>query len=222
MMSPECYYNIYIKDKEPEEILKRIKGIIKRITFLNNAIETGKEELIYPNYSTQEACERMYLEVARMEYSKYSCESTLTKKELKGIEFNNKLDSLIKIVFQIGGYPSPWTKYIVKVENNISMLVDDFDLLLPKQITKEDFITELKKLYIGEWKKNYTPNKYGIHILDGTGWELEFIFNDGTSKSYSGYNHCPYNFKKFLSLINIELDYELSAVVEHFKSYKNI
>ena len=75
-------------------------------------------------------------------------------------------------------------------------------------------LESLKSLYIGEWNKSYTPDKYGIHVSDGTGWNLVFYFNDGTKNEYSGYNHCPYNFNQFLEIIEIDLDYEISVLVE--------
>ena len=217
MLSPNCYYNQYIKDKSPEEIKKRIKGLIKQISYLNNSIEVGKDLDMCPSYSTQSDMNRLYLEIARTEYAKYSNESTLTRKEKRGIEFNNKLNLLYKIEFQIGGYPSPWNTYILEITNFEIITKDQYDFEFPTFLTKDYLLESLKSLYIGEWNKSYTPDKYGIQVLDGTGWDLKFYFKDGTKKEYSGYNHCPYNFNQFLEILDIDLDYEVSAVVEYEK-----
>jgi hypothetical protein len=217
MLSPDCYYNQYIKDKSPEEIKKRIKGLIKQISYLNNSIEVGKDLDMCPSYSTQSDMNRLYLEIARTEYAKYSNESTLTRKEKRGIDFNNKLYLLYKIEFQIGGYPSPWNTYILEITDFEIITKDQYDFEIPTLLTKEYLLESLKSLYIGEWNKSYTPDKYGIQVLDGTGWDLKFYFKDGIKKEYSGYNHCPYNFNQLLEILDIDLDYEVSAVVEYEK-----
>ena len=60
-------------------------------------------------------------------------------------------------------------------------------------------------LHLGEWRRRYTPDRFGHSILDGTQWELEIQYNNGMKpfKVY-GDNIYPYNYSDFLSLLCID------------------
>ena len=45
------------------------------------------------------------------------------------------------------------------------------EFILP--VDKDDFLDELSRLYIGEWRSSYNPERFGYVVLDGTQWELE-------------------------------------------------
>ena len=90
-----------------------------------------------PSYSTQSYMNRLYLELARKEYAKYSNESTLTRKEKRGIDFNNKLNLLYKIEFQIGGFPSSWNTYIFEITDFEIIKKYEYDFEFPTLLTKE-------------------------------------------------------------------------------------
>ena len=67
-------------------------------------------------------------------------------------------------------------------------------------LTKEEFVSGLKEMHIGEWRKSYCAP----HELDGTQWEMEIYF-EGNRKAVriSGSNAFPYNFidlKEFLEI----------------------
>ena len=45
---------------------------------------------------------------------------------------------------------------------------------IPLSFTKDEFINGLKRIHIGEWKRDYE----NLDILDGTQWSLELYFSN--------------------------------------------
>ena len=41
-------------------------------------------------------------------------------------------------------------------------------------------------------------------VMDGIDWSVKFIYADGKKRNFSGSNRFPYNFNKFLDLMQIE------------------
>ncbi len=66
--------------------------------------------------------------------------------------------------------------------------------------TKSSLINKLKELHIGKWKDEYV-NPY---VLDGTQWDVVFVFEDGTKAQTGGSNSFPRNFSKFLKVMEME------------------
>ena len=66
-------------------------------------------------------------------------------------------------------------------------------------------MSELRLLHIGEWRHTYSLARFGETVLDGTQWELEIHYSDG-SKSFKCYgsNSYPYNFIEFCELLNLD------------------
>lgn len=79
-----------------------------------------------------------------------------------------------------------------------------------KKIDKNELLNQLSKLYIGEWRKDYTPERFGYSVLDGTQWQLKLEFNNGRRPcKFGGSNSYPYNFNKLLDIFEIEGDVEI-------------
>ena len=75
--------------------------------------------------------------------------------------------------------------------------------------TKETFISALKDLHIGEWRRRYSTKRFGYMVLDGTQWELEFEYSNGHKPvRFDGDNSYPYNFDKFQILFGIDVTEE--------------
>lgn len=68
-----------------------------------------------------------------------------------------------------------------------------------------EFMDGIASLHLGEWRKKYTPKRFGYEVLDGTQWELEVQYNNG-QKPFNVYgdNIYPHNFSGFLSLLGID------------------
>ncbi|MGY3716835.1 hypothetical protein ACWE42_15070 [Sutcliffiella cohnii] len=79
------------------------------------------------------------------------------------------------------------------------------DCGIGERSTKETFITSLKDLHIGEWRRRYSTKRFGYVVCDGTQWELEFEYNNGHKPvRFSGDNSYPYNFDKFKLLFSMD------------------
>ncbi|MBQ3235125.1 MAG: hypothetical protein IJA97_03080 [Clostridia bacterium] len=69
---------------------------------------------------------------------------------------------------------------------------------------KDEFLQEFANLHVGEWRKSYLPDRFGVCVLDGVEWELKIEYNTHKSVKFSGTNAYPYNFKELLRVINAE------------------
>ena len=72
---------------------------------------------------------------------------------------------------------------------------------------KEEFLSELRELHLGEWRRHYNLTRYGYFVCDGTQWELTIEYNNGRkAESFSGDNAYPYNFNNLLELMYVDVE----------------
>ncbi len=217
MISPETYYEMNLKGKTAEQIMSAIRGLKKEIGHLKNVMEHpdyGSEAIMCPSESTRLWCTREYLERARIALAEAGGTYTPSQSELKARVFENNLSAISKIVFSIGGYFDGYetrTLYLdcgdlqVNMQHSLSIKPDEVtaDYILP--VDKGEFLDEMKRLHIGEWRCSYNPERFGYEILDGTQWELEIYFSNGSTPFRShGSNSYPYNFNEFQELLGID------------------
>ena len=211
MISPETYYEEYLKGKTPEEILKAIRSLKREITRLKNIAEQPDFGcIIYPSESVRISCSQDYLERAKLALKESGVEYQPTKSEFKAIEFDDNIPNIGKIIFSIGGFLCGEELVEVTITDDTAELKygrsyipttpDDFDKI--ETIDKATFLEEFKRLHIGEWRKNYNTQRFGYTVLDGTQWELEIHYSNNTKpvKIY-GDNAYPYNFDRLKDLL---------------------
>lgn len=217
MISPEAYYEMNLKGKNAEQILSAIRGLKNEIGHLKNIMEHpdyGSELIACPSESTRLRCVREYLERAKVALSEVGGEYKPSQAELKAIEFDNNLSEIEKIVFTIGGFFGGYeTKTIcldseelkIKVQHSLSIEPEDTTTELVFPDSHDEFLDELKRLHIGEWRSLYNLKRFGCMVLDGTQWELEIHYKNGAKpfKTY-GDNAYPYNFGEFKELLVID------------------
>ena len=98
--------------------------------------------------------------------------------------YNSDHSAISKIVFSIGGYFGGYeTRTIsldggdlqVSVQRSLSIEPEEplAEFILP--FDKDEFMDELSRLHIGEWRSSYNPERFGYVVLDGTQWELEML-----------------------------------------------
>lgn len=159
--------------------------------------------------------EPLYLQRAIKALDDMGCPYKYSKTEMKSIEWQNDLEHISKIIFEIGGYFQGSTEYTIEMADD-SATMSSINRLLPerneakKKIKKNELLYQLLELYIGEWRKDYNPERFGIAVLDGTQWQLKFEFNNGRKPcEFRGSNSYPYNFNKLLDIFEIDGDVEL-------------
>ncbi len=217
MISPESYYEMNLKGKAAEQIMSAIRGLKNEIGHLKNVMEHpdyGSEPIMCPSESTRLWCTREYLERAKIALAEAGGIYKPSQSELKALEFDNNLSAISKIVFSIGEYFGGYeTRTIsldggdlqVSVQHSLSIESEkpQTEFILP--FDKDEFMDELSRLHIGEWRSSYNPERFGYVVLDGTQWELEIHYNNGSKPFKShGSNSFPYNFNEFRELLGID------------------
>ena len=217
MISPESYYEEYLKGKTKEEIMTAILGLKQEIGHLKNSMEKpydGMKTVIHPSEDTCIYWSREYLDIAKQAYVEAGGTYTLSKSEEKAADFDANIESISKITFNIGGYFGGYRNYIVELTDEFkayTKLWEDkeplslWDEYNEEPFTKDTFIDALKELHIGEWRRRYSTERFGYVVCDGTQWELEYEYNNGHRPvRFNGDNSFPYNFDKFQMLFGID------------------
>ncbi|CAK7036771.1 hypothetical protein [Tissierella sp.] len=210
MISPESYYEEYLKGKTKEQIMTAIRGLKQEIGRIKNSMENphgGIKTVMHPSEDTRLHWTREYLDKAKQAYVEAGGTYTLSKSEEKVADFDANMDAICKITFNIGGYFGGYRGYIVELSKELKAYTKIWEDEEP--FTKINFIAALKELHIGEWRRRYTTKRFGFMVLDGTQWELEFEYSNGHKPvRFDGDNSYPYNFDKFQRLFGIDVTEE--------------
>lgn len=217
MISPEGYYEEYLKGKTKEQIMSTIRGLKQEIGRLKNTMESpdyGQEPIVHPSEDTRLHWTREYLKRAKQAYAESGGTYILSKSEEKAADFDSIMDFICKITFSIGGFFGGYRSYVVELSDKLrayTKLWDDEEPLVlldadnEEPFTKGTFITALADLHIGEWRRRYSTQRFGYTVCDGTQWELEFEYSNGHKPvRFNGDNSYPYNLDRFKMLFGID------------------
>ena len=212
MISQETYYEMNLKGKSQEEIMKKIRSLKIQIGQLKRSIENADDIVceVFPGRQTRLKCYRDYLERAIQAYEEAGGEYVRSKAEQKDHDFNEALDSMSKLVFTIGGFfCGHETRTFTVSDGQVLVDVEKTMISMDKEeygpYRKEDFISGIKALHIGEWKRTYNDPL----VMDGTQWELDIYYNNGRKAvKISGSNAYPYNFEDLKEFLEVEMENE--------------
>ena len=210
VISPEEYFQKYLKDKNEKEILKQIQKIKRKINKLKRIIEEKNiaEAHSFPNIELQISYNRLYLKEGVKALENLGKIYTPSRLELKSFKFNENIKNISSLCFSIRGYFDGYNIYNIDltsaeakitVSHSFSPLSEDINFDSKTfYINKEKFLKKLKSFYIGEWKRYYCQPE----ICDGTQWDLTIKFtNEIKVLKYGGDNGFPYNFAEFKKFI---------------------
>lgn len=217
MISPESYYEMNLKGKNADQIMSTVRGLKQEIGRLKNTMEHpdyGSEPIMHPSEATRLSFTRDYLTRAKLALAEAGVVYKPSQAELKAQEFENNFPFISKIIFSIcgffGGYESRTVtingdEICINVEHSLIPTPSNLGEFEIEPLDKEEFMDELGRLYIGEWRRSYRPERFGYSYCDGTQWELEIQFSNGAKpfKCY-GDNSYPYNFDNFQELLGID------------------
>lgn len=213
MVSPETYYEMNLKGKSQEEIMKKIRSLKIQIGQLKRSVENTDDMVleVFPSRLTRLKCNRDYLERAIQAYEEAGGAYVRSKVEQKDHDFNDTLDSMSKLVFTIGGFfCGHETRTFTVSDDQVLVDVEKTMISMDKEeeygpYRKEDFISGIKALHIGEWKRTYND----LLVMDGTQWELDIYYNNGRRPTkISGSNAYPYNFDDLKEFLEVEMEDE--------------
>ncbi len=211
MISPEIYYELELKGKSQQEILKAIRSLKQEISNLKKELEERCLEpklMMMPSPLTRIKCSRDYLEVAKQAYTEAGGVYEPTKAEQKDQAFNESLKYMKRFIFDYGGFFSGYEKrtYTISDEKVLfdlehSLYLKPTNLPVYEPFTREEFIEGIAALHIGEWKKSYVDPL----VLDGTQWSIDIEYEDNRKPVHiDGSNAFPYNFDDLLEFLEIE------------------
>ena len=86
MISPESYFELYLKGKSEKEILSAIRGLKNQIGHLKNTMEHpdyGNVPLVHPTEAVRIWCTRLYLERAKQALIEMGVSYTPSQAEVK-------------------------------------------------------------------------------------------------------------------------------------------
>lgn len=214
MICPETYYEMNLKGKDEKQLLSAIRGLKNEIGHLKKVMEHPDYKntpMMHPSEGVRVSCTREYLTRAIQALEETGGTYQPSKAELKAKEFQDNLEYLSKITFEIGGFFDGITRYVIEFQGDKAGFISSkFDCILEeKPMDKEEVIWLLSRLYIGEWKKYYDPKRFGYFVLDGTQWNVSFEYSNGyKTVEFAGSNDYPYNFSEFIEIFGLDEDME--------------
>ena len=208
MISPGSFYD-EVKDKSAEEIKTEIRRLKRSITKLKDEIENpGSEpDMVCPSRETVIYWSREYLEMAKKALADAGGEYRETKEEERARAFLERLPQLRQLELEIGGFFGGWEKYVIEVDGDVLkrdtvMVLSELDDLEVE--TRKELLEYLRDMHLEEWQNDYSPERYGMFILDGTQWSLKLKYEDGKVREYAGDNVYPWNFGELCRLFGFE------------------
>lgn len=212
MICPETYYEMNLKGKSEKEVLTAIRGLKNEIGHLKNVIEhPDYKATMCPSEIVRLKCSRDYLERAKQALVDIGGIYHPSKVEQSAAVFQEKISHISKVVLEISGYFQGVNTYTAQVNGDVVEISKEERLnITPPSKDKEEpynkneFLELFADLHIGEWRKHYSTQRFGITVLDGTQWSLDIYYNDDTKCSYDGDNAYPYNFCDLTDLFGTE------------------
>lgn len=145
---------------------------------------------------------RLYIQETYDQIEKMGGTSNRTADEAFALKFQENLENIDQIDYQIGGYFEGYEDYKMQFEDNKAVFTKDDGS--PKQVVmdKDTCLNDLRELYMGEWRELYQADDYGQDISDGTSWSVAIYYKNGMETvGFEGNNAFPYNFGHFNNLI---------------------
>ena len=129
--------------------------------------------------------------------------------EKRNRAFEKKIPLIESMTLSTMGFFSGIDEWKVKVSDND--VVVKVNRMFPGEgkpqeeefsMDKEKFFEKIKKLYLGEWRSEYSPIRYGIVICDGMQWKMKICFRtEHAPCRYSGDNMFPWNFDNLMRIL---------------------
>ena len=186
MISPESYYEEYLKGKTKEEIGRRIRRLKQEIGHLKRIIESAayeEPEWDYkPGPDTRIACDYEYLDCAIRAFEEAGGTYIPSKAESLKKEFDERLRYLQKFGLITSSTGTEFEYYYVEMRNgnpwfkytNSNMIGDEivYDELTEAPFDADSFFAMVRKTRMGTWKKRTI-------VKDRKdGWKINMIFSD--------------------------------------------
>lgn len=217
MISPEGYYEEYLKGKTEKQIVSVIRGLKKEIGHLKNIMEHPEYRCTkLPSEAVRLSCTREYLERAKEALKEAGGIYIPSKADQRAAAFDENVSEICKMEFEIGN-AIKYEKYIVEISDELKAIRENFwedketCVLINEDgepFEKQDFLNAIRNLHIGEWRTRYDTERFGYFVLDGIMWELIIEFsNSHKPLKILGSNSYPYNFADLVAIFKNDNDF---------------
>lgn len=206
----EHYLN-YIKGQNDTTLTIHILKLLKENRLFVRKLESKQLGEIQPLSKTDlETIRRYrwYLEDTLLALENLGIDFSHNNEEQNAYVFQDKIPSINRLGFYIGGYLRGIEKYDVEINEDKAVMsyslsdtnsIPPIILMEPDHLYKDDFYRFIHSIYMGEWREEYL-NKKDYTIFENTIWAVEIFYADGSEKiTFNGFNAFPYNFKQFLN-----------------------
>lgn len=206
----EHYLN-YIKGQNDTTLTIHILKLLKENRLFVRKLESKQLGEIQPLSKTDlETIRRYrwYLEDTLLALENLGIDFSHNNEEQNAYVFQDKIPSITRLGFYIGGYLRGIEKYDVEINEDKAVMsyslsdtnsIPPIILMEPDHLYKDDFYRFIHSIYMGEWREEYL-NKKDYTIFENTIWAVEIFYADGSEKiTFNGFNAFPYNFKQFLN-----------------------
>ena len=219
MVSPDWYYEEYLKGKTPEQIMTKIRSLKREITRLQDTIDHPdyryREEVMDPSESVQLSVCRDYLERAKQALVEAGGIYKPTQSELKAAAIEASMSYVTKVVFSKGGFFVGGYKKTFTVGEKTLHMREEKLLSIEEPVIKdiseyrEEFLEELADLHLERWRRHYDLYRYSMAVMDGETWNLEVYFSNGHRPlKISGDNAYPFNFYYLEDVLGLPFEQE--------------
>ena len=207
MISPDSYVENELKGKTPDEVLNKIRSLQSEMSHLKNVNEYRPCDMICPSPQVQIDVMRDYVAAAIKYYNSLGGEYKPSELEKKAAVFDSNMKYISSITVTYGGFfGGSETRTLTRdgdkiAVERISSKQAESDNPLYEGMNWKDLIEELTYIHMGEWKSKYeNPD-----VFDGTQWSVDIKYENGTQpKHFRGSNRYPYNFDRFLEIMEME------------------
>ena len=218
MISPEAFYEKNLKGKTEKQILTEIRSLKNSIGRLKNQMESpsyDRAKNVCPSPEAMISCMRAYLFRAIETLCEMGLSYAPSIAEKKSIEFQARIKDIARIEFETGGFFCGHKRFSITIEsdsirvkyepNFYDEIENETEFLIAKsEAEKSEIMDKFSRLYMGEWRRSYTPERFGYIVLDGVSWSISIIYWDKKKRSFSGDNAFPYNFDSFAKVFGID------------------
>ena len=202
LISADCYYDLYLKGRNAEEVKAEICSMREQIENLKRKVESpyyDMEQHPYPSEHEMLAACRTYLKEARAVLTELGEDATSESDE-KNAEFNRRLEFLTGISLELLGGARRYRAH--RVGKEFSVECEEEGVGFSSLVPSEKIIGGVGALDAAEWRRHYLPSDYGCVEPFPKPWELRLDFSDGESVHFSGISIYPYNIGELLNLLS--------------------
>lgn len=207
MISPDSYVEMELEGKTPDEVLKCIRGLQRKMSDMKSKNQNRFRSNVCPSPQVQIDVMRDYVVAAEEYYTSIGGEYIPSQLEQRAKRFDANMEHICSITISYGGYcDGTEDRTLTRDGDKICVKREFFNgskddgKTFYEGMRWQDLMDELAYIHMGEWKSEYMD----LDICDGTQWSVDITYDNGTrSKHFGGSNKYPYNFERFLEIMEM-------------------